>query len=197
MASASEPVISSTIKPRAKDANQAPKPQPARADPPRPIRFVVVPMSRDRQIQNALKTQECCCCDLQIGLTIGFCIIFLLSASSYNWLSIIQFLCAIIGLIGVWVGSRTYLTVAKFALYFNIGVCIAQLIFCIVGAFAMTHIQDQFAGAGMSIFRYHYFGHAVLVFIALSQCIGILLQFVMISYINTAICDGKGASATW
>ena len=170
MDSTSEPVTPSFITPRATETQT---PQPKREDPPRPINFVVIPISRDRQIENALKTQRCCCCNLHIGLTIGFFIIFLLSVLTFDWLSISQFICVIIGIIGVWVNAGKCLTVAKFILYLSVIICIVKFIINIFITIVIVR-DDQSLLAGAVVF-------------ALLQIIGIVLHFVMISYINAAI----------
>ena len=191
----SKSVISSTITPKTKKAarktakvsrSTRANHSSEKANHPKPINCIVRPIWRDKQIQNALKNQTCCCCDLQIGLTIGFIIIIVICVSSLNIISIFQLICAIFGITGVWIGRRTHLKVAKVALYVNICLCLLQILLLFI-LYAMIQQGEFVRIPGIDMIPHRFFYLPVLIVMTLSKMISILLQIVMIGHIKKAI----------
>ena len=74
-------------------------------------------------INYLLKKQKCCFCNLQIGITIALIIKIIINIFRFDSIKVLNaiiiilvILCYIIGIIGIWIGRRSYLKLARIAM---------------------------------------------------------------------------------
>ena len=151
----------------------------------------------DRQIiENVLQSAKCCCCDLQIGLTLCFIWILMCSMPNYakHWvlviISVFQVACMIIGIICIWRAKRIGLTVAKIAVAVNLMIMLVGGVFFILYLLRL-HSFDRvgnFLPMFMRIRRDDIFEEPLLMILwALVIIFNVAMQVWIIVSINRAI----------
>ena len=106
------------------------------------------PTEGQNPTQNLLSTQKCCCCSLKIGFILVFVLILSISLCSANNITLIQFVCSVIGVFAVYIGQRKCLKWAIWSLVANMRLSFNQ----IQKAIGVNHPWNQYSL--WRIFRY-------------------------------------------
>ena len=91
---------------------------------------------------SVLKDQTCCCCSLQVGLTIGLILVCSVNTSfaGFNPITMLQNTCAVFAIILVWIEKGRYLVLTKVLLFINLCLAFMQSVIFILS----TRGQRQF-----------------------------------------------------
>ena len=92
---------------------------------------------------HVLKDQTCCCCSLQVGLTIGLILVCSVNTSfaGFNPIAMLQNTCAVFAIILVWIEKGRYLVLTKVLLFINLCLAFMQSAIFILSTRGQRHFE--------------------------------------------------------